>query len=207
MSDLGGGGPRTANISARRLRAVFLGTPAFAIPSLRAVLDEVEVLAVVTQPDRPRGRAARAPPRPVAQVARTLGLRVLQPARLNDPAVRDDLRALQPDVIITVAYGKMIPPSILALPPRGGINVHPSLLPKYRGASPIQSAVADGQREAGVTIMYQSEALDAGDIILQRRVPIELDDTGQTLEAKLAEVGAQALVEALRLIAEVRAPR
>ncbi|OLD58578.1 MAG: methionyl-tRNA formyltransferase, partial [Armatimonadetes bacterium 13_1_40CM_3_65_7] len=113
----------------------------------------------------------------------------------------------QPDVIITVAYGKMIPPSILALPPLGGINVHPSLLPKYRGASPIQSAIADGQRETGVTIMYQSETLDAGDIILQRRVPIEPDDTALTLEAKLAEVGAQTLVEALRLIAEGRAPR
>ena len=194
-------------MSPGRLRAIFLGTPAFAIPSLRAVLDEVEMLAVVTQPDRPRGRGRQVTPPPVAQVARTLGLRVLQPARLNDPAVLDDLRALQPDVIITVAYGKMIPPSILALPPLGCINVHPSLLPKYRGASPIQSAIADGQRETGVTIMYQSEALDAGDIILQRRVPIEPDDTAQTLEAKLAEVGAQTLVEALRLIADGRAPR
>src|SRR3989449_8435578 len=193
--------------SARRLRAVFLGTPAFAIPSLRAVLDEVEVLAVVTQPDRPRGRGRQVTPPPVAQVARALGLRVLQLARLNDPAVRDALRALQPDVIITVAYGKMIPPSILALPPRGCINVHPSLLPKYGGAAAIQSAIADGQRETGVTIMYQSEALDAGDIILQRRVPIESYDTAQTLEARLADEGARALVEALRLIAEGMAPR
>src|SRR5437667_379074 len=193
--------------AARRLRAVFLGTPDFAIPSLRAVLDEVEVLAVVTQPDRPRGRGRQVAPPPVAAVARALGLRVLQPTRLNDPAVPDTLRTLRPDIIMTVAYGKIIPPAILTLPPLGCINVHPSLLPKYRGASPIQSAIADGQRETGVTIMYQSEALDAGDIILQRRVPIEPHDTAQTLEARLADEGARALVEALRLIAGGTAPR
>ena len=132
---------------------------------------------------------------------------MLQPTRLNDPAVLDTLRALRPDIIITVAYGKIIPPAILTLPPLGCINVHPSLLPKYRGASPIQSAIVDGQRETGVTIMYQSEALDAGDIILQRRAPIEPHDTAQTMEARLADEGARALVEALRLIAGGTAPR
>ena len=197
----------TANSPSRRLKAIFLGTPEFAIPSLRAVLDVVEVLAVVTQPDRPRGRGRQVAPPPVAAVARALGLRVLQPTRLNDPAVLDTLRTLRPDIIMTVAYGKIIPPAILTLPPLGCINVHPSLLPKYRGASPIQSAIADGQRETGVTIMYQSEALDAGDIILQRRVPIEPYDTAQTLEARLADEGARALVEALRLIAGSTAPR
>src|SRR5713226_5361139 len=193
--------------SERRLRTIFLGTPEFAIPSLRALRDKVELVAVVTQPDRPQGRGRKVAPPPVAQVARELGVPVLQPVKLRDPAVVDALRALRPDVIITVAYGKIIPPEILALPPLGCINVHPSLLPKYRGASPIQSALADGQRETGVTIMYQSEALDAGDIILQRRVPIEREDTAQTLEAKLADVGAQALVDAVRLIAQGRAPR
>ncbi len=191
----------------RRLRAVFLGTPEFAVPSLRALRDEVELLAVVTQPDRPQGRGRKVAPPPVALAARELGVPVLQPAKLRDPAVVASLQALHPDVIITVAYGKIIPPQILTLPPLGCVNVHPSLLPKYRGASPIQTALANGERETGVTIMYQSEALDAGDIILQRRVPIAPDDTAQSLEAKLAAVGAQALVEALHLIAAGKAPR
>src|SRR5438034_9643652 len=141
--------------AARRLRAVFLGTPDFAIPSLRAVLDVVEVLAVVTQPDRPRGRGRQVAPPPVAAVARALGLRVLQATRLNDPAVLDTLRALRADIIITVAYGKIIPPAILTLPPLGCINVHPSLLPMYRGASPIQSAIPVGPRGNGVTKSWQ----------------------------------------------------
>ncbi len=191
----------------RRLRAVFLGTPDFAVPSLRALVDDVDLLAVVTQPDRPQGRGRQVAPPPVAEIARRLGLRVLQPARLRDPSVIETLRALKPDIIVTVAYGKIIPPQILALPPLGCINVHPSLLPKYRGASPIQAAIADGERETGVTIMYQSEALDAGDIILQRRVPIAPEDTAQTLEARLADAGTAALVEALRLIAAGSAPR
>lgn len=194
-------------MSPGRLRAVFLGTPEFAVPSLRRLADEVEILAVVTQPDRPQGRGRQVAAPPVAQVARELGLRVLQPARLKDPSIVETLRALQPDVLVTVAYGKIIPAAILALPPLGSINVHPSLLPKYRGASPIRAAIANGERETGVTIMYQSEALDAGDIILQRRIPIAPDDTAQTLEAKLADAGAEALVEALRLLAAGQAPR
>src|SRR5438093_933428 len=140
----------TANSPSRRLKAVFLGTPEFAIPSLRAVLDVVEVLAVVTQPDRPRGRGRQVAPPPVAAVARALGFRVLQPTRLNDPAVLDTLRALRPDIIITFAYGKIIPPAILTLPPLGCINVHPSLLPKYRGpvAEDLEGG-GDRERSAG----------------------------------------------------------
>jgi methionyl-tRNA formyltransferase len=114
----------------RRLRAVFLGTPEFAVPSLRALRDEVELLAVVTQPDRPQGRGRKVAPPPVALAARELGVAVLQPAKLRDPAVVASLQALHPDVIITVAYGKIIPPQILTLPPLGCVNVHPSLLPK-----------------------------------------------------------------------------
>ncbi len=197
----------TANTSRKRLRAVFLGTPEFAVPSLRVLVDDVDVLAVVTQPDRPQGRGRRVASPPVAEIAQQLGLRILQPARLKDPLAIETLRALGPDIIVTVAYGKIIPPQILALPPLGCINVHPSLLPKYRGASPIQAAIADGERETGVTIMYQSEALDAGDLILQRRVPIAPEDTAQTLEARLADAGAEALREALRLIAAGTAPR
>ncbi|HEU4797676.1 MAG TPA: methionyl-tRNA formyltransferase [bacterium] len=190
-----------------RLRAVFLGTPAFAVPSLRALLTAAEVVAVITQPDRPKGRGRRTVPPPVAVFARERGLRVLQPAKLRSPEVLQTLRELAPDIIVTVAYGKIIPKEILDIPRRGSINVHPSLLPKYRGASPIQAALRDGQRETGVTIMYQSMELDAGDIILQRTVPIDPNDTAQTLEEKLAQAGAEALVEALRLIAEDRAPR
>jgi len=203
----GGGGAALRLSSPRKLRVVFLGTPEFAVPALHALVDEVDLLAVVTQPDRPQGRGRRVAPPPVAAAARRLGLRVLQPARLKDPAVIEMLRALQPDVLVTVAYGKIIPPQLLSLPPLGCINVHPSLLPKYRGASPIQAAIANGERETGITIMYQSEALDAGDIILQRRVPIEPEDTAKTLETRLAADGAEALVEALRLIAAGTAPR
>lgn len=191
----------------RKLRAAFLGTPEFAVPSLAAAHRETELVAVVTQPDRPKGRGRRVAAPPVAENARTLGLRVLQPARLKDPAVIGALRELRPDILITVAYGKIAPREMLDLPPLGCINVHPSLLPKYRGASPIQAALAAGESETGVTIMYQTEELDAGDIILQRRVPIALDDTGATLEAKLARAGAEALVDALRLIARGIAPR
>ncbi len=190
-----------------RLRAIFLGTPEFAVPSLLAVHRETDLAAVVTQPDRPKGRGRRVAAPPVAEKTRELGLRVLQPARLKDPAVTGALRELRPDIVITVAYGRIIPREILQLPPLGCINVHPSLLPKYRGASPIQAAVAAGESETGVTIMYQTEELDAGDIILQRRMPIALDDTAATLEANLARAGAEALVDALRLIARGTAPR
>ncbi|MGH2399985.1 MAG: methionyl-tRNA formyltransferase [bacterium] len=190
-----------------RLRAVFLGTPAFAVPSLRALLTVSEVIAVVTQSDKPKGRGRRTEPPPIAVFARERGLRVLQPARLRSGDVVATLRDLAPDVIVTVAYGKIIPKDILDLPPRGAVNVHPSLLPKYRGASPIQAVLRDGGRETGVTIMYQSMELDAGDIILQRRVPIDPSDTAHTLEEKLAQAGAEALVEALGLIREGRAPR
>lgn len=191
----------------RRLRAVFLGTPEFAVPSLRALLNVAEVAAAVTQPDRPKGRGRQVASPPVAVVARERGLTVLQPGKLKGPEILRVLSDLSPDVIVTVAYGKIIPKEILDLPPLGCINVHPSLLPKYRGASPIQHAIMDGETEAGVTIMFQSEALDAGDMILQRRVPIRADDTADTLEHTLAEEGAKALVEALGLIAQGNAPR
>lgn len=190
-----------------RLRAVFLGTPEFAVPSLRALLSVADVLAVVTQPDKPKGRGRQPVAPPIAVFARERGLRVLQPAKLRSEEILHVLRDLAPDVIVTVAYGKIIPKEILDLPPLGAINLHPSWLPKFRGASPIQAAIREGLRETGVTIMYQSMELDAGDIILQRKVEIAPDDTAQTLEGKLSQAGAEALVEALRLIAEGRAPR
>jgi len=190
-----------------RLRVVFLGTPEFAGPSLQALLDEADVLAVITQPDRPKGRGRQVTAPPVAEVANAKGLRLLQPARLRSPEVIETLRALAPDLNVTVAYGKIIPREVLELPRLGSINVHPSLLPKYRGASPIVSAILNGETETGVTIMYQSMELDAGDLILQHRVPIAPEDTARMLEGRLARLGADALVEALRLIAAGRAPR
>jgi len=189
------------------MRVVFFGTPEFAGPSLRALLEVAQVLAVVTQPDRPRGRGRLLAPPPVARLARERGIPVLQPPRLKSEEVVAQLRSLRPDLIVTAAYGKIIPKEILDLPPLGAVNVHPSLLPKYRGASPISSAILHGETTTGVTIMYQSMDLDAGDIILQRTIPIAADDTARTLEDKLAQLGAEALVEALGLIAEGRAPR
>jgi methionyl-tRNA formyltransferase len=190
-----------------RLSTVFLGTPAFAVPSLRAVAAATDVRAVITQPDRPKGRGRHVAAPPVAEVARELGIPVLQPARLKSPDVVAQLTQLAPEAIVTVAYGKIIPREILDLPPLGCINLHPSLLPKYRGASPIPRAIQAGEPVTGVTIMYQSDALDAGDIILQREVPIDPTDTAQTLEHRLARIGADALIEALTVIAAGQAPR
>ncbi|HEY6061617.1 MAG TPA: methionyl-tRNA formyltransferase [Gemmatimonadales bacterium] len=190
-----------------RLRVVFLGTPEFAVPSLQALLAETDVRAVITQPDRPKGRGRQVAPPAVAGVAQAQQLRLLQPTRLRSPELIETLRAVAPDLNVTVAYGKIIPREVLDLPPLGSINVHPSLLPKYRGASPIAAAILSGETETGVTIMYQSMELDAGDIILQRRAPIAPDDTTRTLEARLARLGADALLEALRLIASGSAPR
>ncbi|MGQ0571278.1 MAG: methionyl-tRNA formyltransferase [Armatimonadota bacterium] len=189
------------------LRVVFLGTPEFAIPSLRALAGATSIIAVLTQPDRPAGRGRKLTPPPVAVTARKLGLSVAQPPSLKTAPVQADLAALRPDLLATVAYGRIIPRSVLALPPLGGINLHPSLLPAYRGASPIQAAIVDGVTTTGVTIMYLADELDAGDIILQRQVPITPEETAGELEVRLAEEGAAVLLEAVRLIARGTAPR
>jgi methionyl-tRNA formyltransferase len=188
-------------------RVIFLGTPAFAVPSLRALAASTSLVAVITRPDRPAGRGRKLTPPPVAVAARKLGLPVLQPERLRDPAVLVDLGALRPDLLVTVAYGRLIPQAVLALPPLGGINLHPSLLPAYRGASPIAAAIRDGATVTGVTIMYLASELDAGDIILQREVPIRPDESAGELEDRLAHEGAALLAEAVRLIARGEAPR
>jgi methionyl-tRNA formyltransferase len=189
------------------LRVVFLGTPEFALPSLRALAVATTIAAVVTRPDQPAGRGRRMTPPPAAAAARALGLPVLQPESLRAAATLEALRALSPDLLVTVAYGRIIPPAVLALPPRGCINLHPSLLPAYRGAAPIQRAIADGASTTGVTIMYQSEELDAGDIILQHQVAIQPEETAGELATRLAELGAGLLVEAVDLIGRGAAPR
>ncbi|HKX19151.1 MAG TPA: methionyl-tRNA formyltransferase [bacterium] len=189
------------------MKIVFFGTPEFAVPALDAVLAVGEVVAVITRADKPRGRGLRVEPPPVARAANEYALEVLQPVSLRDPELLARLRALAPDVGVLVAYGRIVPPDMLGLPRYGIVNVHPSLLPRYRGAAPVARAIAAGDTKTGVTILYLSEELDAGDVILQKTVPIASADTTRTLTARLGEEGAALLAEALGLIEAGRAPR
>jgi methionyl-tRNA formyltransferase len=189
------------------MKVIFMGTPEFAVPALDAVLAAGDVVAVVTRPDRPRGRGLYVAPPAVAAAATAYALSVLQPASLREPGVLGRLQELEPDIFVVVAYGRMIPPAVLALAPLGGINLHPSLLPRYRGAAPIPRAIAAGETETGVTVFHLSGELDAGDIILQRPVPISPDDTAGTLEGRLAGEGAALLAESLSLLERGQAPR
>ncbi len=182
-------------------RLIFMGTPQFALPSLEALLSSgEEVLAVVTQPDRPRGRGQKVSPSPVKELALSWNLPVLQPQRLKDPDLVQQLAALQPELLVVVAYGRILTPEILALPSVGALNVHASLLPRYRGAAPISWALIKGDRETGVTIQWMAPELDAGPIFLQERLPILEEDNYGTLYAKLAERGAALLVRALEML-------
>lgn len=190
------------------LRTVFMGTPDFAVPSLRALLAAGHrVVGVFTQPDRPRGRGQQVLPPPVKEEARSAGIPVFQPRRLRDSGALAALEELAPEVICVVAYGQLLPKAVLDLPPLGCINVHASLLPKYRGAAPIQAALLAGETVTGVTTMFMAEGLDTGDIILQQEVAIEPGDDAGTLHDKLAAAGAELLVETLRLLASGQAPR
>ena len=176
-----------------------MGTPDFAVPSLKRLVEEgYDVKLVITQPDRPAGRGKKLTPPPVKVVAQELGIPVYQPERLKDnEELRRKLLEVNPDLIVVAAYGKILPEWLLNLPRYGTLNVHASLLPKYRGASPIQWALLNGEEETGVTIMKVIPELDAGDIISQRRVRIEREDNAQTLHDRLAEVGAELLVETI----------
>jgi methionyl-tRNA formyltransferase len=182
------------------LHLVFCGTPRFAVPTLdRLVEAGFRVPLVVTQPDRPKGRGLELVSSPVKQRALQLGLPVVQPESIkNNQDFRAQLTALNPDAIIIVGYGRIIPQWMLDLPPLGNINLHASLLPKYRGAAPIQWAIARGETVTGVTTMKIDAGLDTGDILLQQEVPIRSDDTAETLAPKLAGVGATLTVETLR---------
>lgn len=190
------------------LRIVFMGTPDFAVPSLKALLDaNFDVVGVFTQPDRARGRGHKVTYSPVKRAALDAELPIFQPRRLREDEAMEALRGLKPDAIVVVAFGQLLPKAVLDLPPLGCINVHASLLPKYRGAAPIQAAIAAGETVTGVTTMYMDEGLDTGDMILRREVPIEPADDVGTLHDKLAVVGAELLVETMRLIAAGEAPR
>jgi methionyl-tRNA formyltransferase len=182
---------------------VFFGTPEFAVPSLRALSGEgFDVAAVVTQPDRPLGRSrSRLVPPPVKTAAEEEGLTVLQPDKPGSPECWEQLKPLQPEIGVVVAYGHSLKPSLLELPSRGMINVHASLLPALRGAAPIEHAILQGYTETGISIMQMEAALDTGPVLHQVSTPIAPDETGGELTVRLAELGALALVEALALIA------
>ena len=178
-----------------------MGTPAFALPSLEALLAAgEEVAAVVTQPDRPRGRGQRVSPSPVKELALARGLPVLQPVRLQDPELLQRLQAYQPELMVVVAYGRILTPEVLALPRVGFLNVHASLLPRWRGAAPINWALIKGDQETGVTIQWVRYEVDSGPIFLQERVPIRPEDNVGTLAARLAVKGAALLVKALEML-------
>jgi methionyl-tRNA formyltransferase len=187
------------------VRLAFLGTPEFAVPALDALHRAGhEVLCVVAQPDRPAGRGHGLREPATKAWARAHGLPVLQPEKVRDGRLAADLGALRPDVLVVAAYGRILGPDLLELAPFGAVNIHGSLLPRWRGAAPIQWALAEGDRETGVTIMQMDEGLDTGDLLLQRVTPILETDTAETLRARLAGLGADAIVEALPLLAEGR---
>ncbi|MBV8864282.1 MAG: methionyl-tRNA formyltransferase, partial [Acidobacteriaceae bacterium] len=182
------------------MRVVFLGTPEFAVPSLRALASEHEVAAVCTQPDRRKGRGNNIAESPVKIAAEDLGLAIYQPERIRRPPVPELLGGFAADLMVVVGYGQIIPQNIIDLPKRGILNVHASLLPKYRGAAPIQWAIANGETRTGVTIMQIDAGLDTGDMLLAHLVAIEPDETAPRLSARLAPIGAELLLEAMRQI-------
>ncbi|HYW40499.1 MAG TPA: methionyl-tRNA formyltransferase [Terriglobales bacterium] len=179
---------------------VFCGTPRFAVPTLEKLVEAGHsVPLVLTQPDRPRGRGMEVAVSPVKDAAIRLGIAVLQPATIkNNAEFRDQLAAIGPDAIIVVGYGRIIPQWMIDLPRLGNLNLHASLLPKYRGAAPIQWAIANGESVTGVTTMRIDAGLDTGDILMQREIPIGAEDTAETLGPKLASMGADLMVETLR---------
>ncbi|NII10830.1 methionyl-tRNA formyltransferase [Oleiagrimonas sp. C23AA] len=182
----------------RPLRVVFAGTPDFAVPCLKSCLDSgAEVVAVYTQPDRPAGRGRKLTPSPVKQAALEAGVEVHQPERLKDPETQATLAALKPDLLVVVAYGLILPRAVLAIPKLGCWNVHASLLPRWRGAAPIQRAVAAGDAESGVDLMQMEAGLDTGPVLLEARTPLAADETGGSLHDRLSGMGAKLLAEGL----------
>jgi methionyl-tRNA formyltransferase len=180
------------------LRVVFAGTPAFAVPALDALVQaRHDVALVLTQPDRPSGRGLRLNPSPVALCATRHGLRVSKPESLRATAAQEELRTVAPDLMVVAAYGLILPQAVLDIPTRGCINIHGSLLPRWRGAAPVQRAILAGDRETGISIMCMEAGLDTGPVLLERAIPIDPDDTTGSLTEKLATLGAECLVEAI----------
>lgn len=186
-----------------RLKLIFAGTPEFAAASLAALLNSpaVEICAVYTQPDKPAGRGQQLRESPVKRLASANGVAIYQPASLRDPDAIAELMALDADLLVVVAFGQILPKAVLEAPRLGSINVHASLLPRWRGAAPIQRALMAGDTETGITIMRMVEKLDAGPVLLTRTTPILAEDTGGSLHDRLAELGAQSLLASLALFA------
>lgn len=190
------------------MNILFMGTPDFAVPSLEALVAAGhQVVGVFSQPDKPKNRGMKLLPTPVKVCAQAHEIPVFQPTKLRDGTALETIRQLAPDLIVVAAYGRILPQEILDEPPLGCINVHSSLLPKYRGSAPIHWAILNGDQETGVTIMHMALALDAGDIIAQKTTPIDPDETVETLHDRLAQLGAELLVETVAKIASGTATR
>lgn len=184
---------------ADKTRVIFMGTADLACPSLIALAEhpQCEVIGVYTQPDRPAGRGQDLRKSPVKDCAEKLALQILQPKKLHDPSAIEELAALEPDLIVVAAYGQILPPAVLELPAHGCLNVHASLLPRHRGAAPIQWAILEGDAETGVTLMQMDKGLDTGEMVATKCTPIHPEDNAQTLHDRLAEIGAKLLSEKL----------
>ncbi len=192
----------------KQMRVVFLGTPDFALPSLKMLIEQgYEITGVFTQPDKPRGRGMKDAEPPVKELAVSFGLPVFQFKRIRDAEAQQALAQCKPDVMVTAAFGQILSAENLATPPLGCINVHASLLPKYRGAAPIQWAIINGETKTGITTMFTDIGLDTGDMILKREVDISPEETGGELFSRLAILGAEVLRDTLRLVEAGKAPR
>ena len=197
------------------MRIVFIGTGEIGVATLQALLkSEHEVVGVVTQPDKPVGRAQLVEPSPIkktlmssASGGRAVPIPVLQPARIKDRQASEEIRALMPDVIVVMAYGQILPRDVLNIPKVACLNLHASLLPRWRGAAPIQAAIAAGDRQTGITVMHMDEGLDTGDILLKRAIDIRPNDTGGSLHDRLEQIAPEALLHSLRFLVEGSAPR
>lgn len=190
------------------MRILFMGTPEFAVASLRRLVEDGhEVCGVFTQPDKPKNRGMKLIPTPVKEYAVTQGIPVYQPLKVKDGEAQHIVEELRPALIVVAAYGRILPEEILNYPQYGSINVHSSLLPKYRGAAPINWAILNGEHETGVSIMYMAKELDAGDIITQMRTPIDLEEDAQALTVRLGDLGAEALSDTVKAISDRTATR
>ena len=190
------------------MRIVFIGTGDIGVPTLQALLkSEHEVVRVVTHPDKPIGRAQLVEPPPIKKALSATEIPVLQPARIKDRQAIEEIRSLKPDVIVVMAYGQILPGDVLEIPKIACLNLHASLLPRWRGAAPIQAAIAAGDRETGITVMYVDQGLDTGDILLQRAIDIVPADTGGSLHDRLSKIAPEALFQSLELLAKGSAPR
>jgi methionyl-tRNA formyltransferase len=190
------------------MRIVFIGTGEIGVPTLQALLkSEHEIVGVVTQPDKPVGRAQRIEPPSIKKALVATQIPVFQPARIKERQAIEDVHSLAPDVVVVMAYGQILPPKVLETPKIACLNLHASLLPRWRGAAPIQAAIAAGDRETGITVMYMDEGLDTGEILLQRTIDILAADTGGSLHDRLAQIAPAELFESLQMLATGRAPR